>query len=151
MSWAIEYWNPVTNKVERFDSTTGSWGEAPKENVIYVYVTYQMRPPYGNLDTTYTTILKGKDYYWLQEIGDALYFGGYNDALATPTSVNSPGNVFVLQDGNITREMYEANVRPEFVAESSVVAGVWVLEPWATMLGLSRGGPEPRTLEREGP
>jgi hypothetical protein len=138
VEWVIEYWNPDIKQVERFSSEDGSWVEAPRDNIVYVHVEYSMVRPHGNPDTKYKVVCMGTDYYFLQEIDDAVYFGGFNDEYATSTSADSAGSIHRYSEGNIEREFYEGHIPPDFIDKCNVKAGVWVEEPWATMLGLSR-------------
>lgn len=145
--WVIEYWDPVSKEVSRFSSLDGTWQNAPRENIIYIHVTYSMVRPYGNPDTTYKVLLSGTDYYFLQEVGDEVWFGGFNDEHATPTSSNVTGRIHRYSGGNIERVPHNSHLPPEFVDKRNVKAGVWVIEPWASMLGLSRANYESIMLE----
>ena len=127
--WIIEYWNNKEKSVECFSSEDGSWEEAPKENVIIVYVQRMGIRPYGRADKLYTQILRGTDNYFLQEKDGIAIFGMWNDD-GRLTVVN-----IWYSDGRIESKVVTKRLKG--IPDKIVKTGIWVEEPWATKLGLS--------------
>ena len=127
--WIIEYWNDEEKKVECFSSNDGSWEQAPKKNVIYVYVRRKGTTPYGRSDKIYTQVLRGTDNYFFCEKRGIATFGMWNDD-GRPAAVN-----VWHPDGRIESKMVAE--RPEDIPGEAVKTGIWVKEPWAKELGLS--------------
>lgn len=129
--WTIEYWNSRTKEVECFSSEDGTWEEAPRENVIYVYIQKQGVRPYGRPDKIYTMVLNGVDNYYFHERKDGtIVFGSWMD---DPTRF-SIKNIW-RTDGFI--ESHKVWDKPAEISDDEVKIGVWVKEPWARRLGLS--------------
>ena len=128
-SWIIEYWDSERKAVKCFSNEDGSWEQAPKENVILVYIQRAGIRPYGRSDKLYTMILSGTDNYFFYEKADIAIFGMWNDD-GRPTVMNT-----WYPDGRIESE--KVIERLKGISDSIVKTGVWVEEPWATKLGLS--------------
>lgn len=128
-NWIIEYWDNKEKVVRCFSDKDGSWIDAPKENVILVYIQRMGVRPYGKSDKLYTQILRGVDNYFFYEKMDIAVFGSWNDD-GRPTVMN-----VWYPDGRI--ESRAVTKRFEGVPDKIVKTGIWVEEPWATELGLS--------------
>ena len=128
-NWIIEYWDNKNKVVKCFSNKDGSWKEAPKKNVIIVYIQRKGVRPYGRFDKLYTQILSGNDNYFLREKDGIATFGTWND-----DGSSSVMNIWYL-DGRIESKVIAK--RPKGITNKIVKTGVWVEEPWAKKLGLS--------------
>lgn len=130
-NWKIEYWDTETKSVKCFSNNDGTWREAPRENVIYVYIQRRGVRPYGRPDKTYTMVLNGVDNYYFHKREDgALVFGSWMD---DPTR-SSIKNIW-RTDGFV--ETHTVWDKPVEISDDEIKVGIWVEEPWARRLGLS--------------
>ena len=129
-NWIIEYWDNKKKSVKCFSNKKGSWEKAPKKNVIIVYIQRRGVRPYGRSDKLYTQILRGTDNYFFREKDGVATFGMWNDD-ARPTVMN-----VWYPDGRIESKVVIK--RPKKAVNKIVKTGVWVKEPQATKLGLSK-------------
>ena len=128
--WIIEYWNNDLKKIECFSNKDGTWEEAPKDNVVVVYIQRLGKRPYGKEDKLYTQRKRGVDNYFFSEKDGVAYFGGWNDS-GRPNTIN-----WWYPDGKI--EAKNISKRPKGIPDKIVKIGVMVSEPWATKIGISR-------------
>ena len=129
--WIIEYWDAETKSVRCFSNKDGTWIEAPRDNVTYVFVQKRGVMPYGRPNKTYTMVLNGVDnYYYHKREDGTLVFGSWMD---DPTRF-SIKNIW-RTDGFV--ESHKVWDKPAEISDDEVKIGVWVDEPWARWLGLS--------------
>lgn len=121
--WVIEYWNSTLEDISFFSSLDGDWKEANSKDIIYVWFYLG----------EYTVRLKGKDFYFFT--GDI--FGGYNDDIRSETSHDGHGVYFKIVTGKLIKTQTPDHTRPDFIKDDEIKAGIWVIEPYATRLGLS--------------
>jgi len=131
MEWIVEYWNVDVNRPFWIRSDAESWDKAQVKNVLRVYVQWMDTEPYGSLNQKYTHILAGYDYYFLHVYNENKFcFGGWND------DPQLPGTMYVWDTGDI-KEDYVILSKPSDVSNKEVKEGVWLVEPYASMMGFS--------------
>lgn len=132
LQWIIEYWDDLAKNVVCFDCTTVKWYKLPVDNVLYVYIKFLGQVGFGKPERTYQIRVAGYDYFYLKKFPSdgSVKFGGWND------DPLRPGSMFIwTPNAWVVRESIVG--RPDFLNANEIKLGVWVDEPWASMLGFT--------------
>ena len=121
--WIIEYWNPDYKEVECYSCAHGLWADAPINNVLYVYIQYELN------NKVYTHVVSGYDFYFFNEKNN--HFGGWNDYFDPDWGY---GKEYKLKETGekLIRKFKE---KPSHINGRIVKLGVWIDPPWDELLG----------------
>lgn len=133
--WKIEYWDSKKELTFCYNSDHCKWDKCPKRGILFVYISIWGSYPYMNPNNEYKTTLKGLDFYFLKEIKEILYFGGWNGPKKGRTTTNSPGAIYQIDKRGETKRT-SITKKPKEIHHYK--EGIWVEEPWASRLGLTR-------------
>jgi len=132
--WAIEYWDKKRKKLLVFTANDGTWKQAPKENVVYVYIQRYGVRPYSNPTRPARQTLSGFDNYFFTTWRDNFYYGYWNDGEEQKVWLwKGTGEIELCGPCSLKKKN-----------EHHIKKGIWVDEPYASRLGFGKAD---RTIE----